>query len=303
MTQVTWHRGIGADITSDMSVDDQLEVAGLDWEVRTSPISYGNETRYDTDKRKAIYRADTGTLFDVASDRWTPFQNREIVETFHNFCGQSDLTIAHLGLLQGGRTIFAGADLKRSFDVKQVGDIVRGRLLLFNYHAVGYGLVVKLHLERLICTNGMTQPVRVGNRTIGHVGGFNSNKVLNVLQSTISQFENFGRDAEQLANAVISREEAQLILIKEFGDPKLPLNEQPAIVQTCLNLFLGGAKGADMLSAYNTAWGLLNAFTETMNHRSTMRGGMSGHVHSLWNGSKAHKQANFMQTLVRVSAR
>lgn len=66
MSNTTWHRGIGSDITSDMTIDEQLEVAGLNWEVATSEIKYGDYFQNQSDYKKAIYRADNGLLLDVA---------------------------------------------------------------------------------------------------------------------------------------------------------------------------------------------------------------------------------------------
>lgn len=298
MTTLQWHRGIGTDITPDMSVEDQLQLAGLNWQALTSPIAYGQWYGHTSQERQAIYRSDTGALLDVAGKHWTPFQNREIVQTFHNFCEGTGLSIDHLGSLEDGCTIFASANLLRELNIRKVGDIVRGRVLLFNYHKVGFGLSIRVQLERLVCTNGMTQPVRIGARSLTHVGHFDAPKVERILEGAYHNFENFGIEAEQLAATPISLEQATLLLIKEFGDPKLPVHQQPKIVETCLNLFQGQALGSDLLSAYHTAWGLLNSVTEYFNHRSQVRGGTATHLSSLLIGSKASKQNAFQQQLV-----
>lgn len=300
MSNVTWHRGIGSEITSDMSIDDQLEIAGLNWEVATSEIKYGSNFEKQSDFKKALYRTDNGILLDTCGKNWKPYQNKELVQAFHQFCTTANLTVDHLGSLDNGRIIFAGAELPREINVGNVGDIVRGRILLFNFHKVGYGLSVRVQMERLVCTNGLTEPVRVGQKTINHVSAFDSIKVERILQSAFDNFSEFGTNAEKLANTQLKADQAALLLIKEFGNSKLPVDQQPAIVSNCLDLFFGGAKGSDYLSAYNTAWGLLNSVTEYFNHHSQIRGGTSTHLNSLLLGSKANKQQQFYQQLVRI---
>lgn len=58
------------------------------------------------------------------------------------------------------------------------------------------------------------------------------------------------------------------MLIANFGDSKKTLEDQPKIVKTALNLFMGQGKGSDMLTAYNTAYGLLQAVTKYNTHHS-----------------------------------
>lgn len=300
MTTITWHRGIGASITPDMSIDDQLIAARLDWEVETSAIRYAD--RYESEYKKAVYRTDTGELLDCCGKNWKPYQNKDLVETFHRFCEGTNLKIDHMGALEGGRVIFAGADLKTDFDVRNVGDVVSGRLLLFNFHKVGYGLQVKLQAERLICTNGMTLPVTTGSRIINHVKAFDSSKVEKILEAALKNVNEFESTATKLASTSMSVDQATLLLINEFGNPKLPIDQQPAVVETCLRLFSGGGMGSDLLSAYDTAWGLLNSVTEFFNHRSQVRNGTATHLSSLLLGSKARQQNQFYDRLVRVCA-
>lgn len=301
MTSITWHRGIGAKITPDMSIEQQLVVAGLDWQVETSPIKYAG--RYDSEYKRAVYRTDTGELLDCCGKNWKPYQNKDLLQTFHRFCGEANLTVDHLGALDSGRVIFAGADLPVNFDVQNVGDIVRGRLLLFNFHKVGYGLQVKIQGERLVCANGMTLPVTTGSRVINHVSAFNPAKVGRILEAALNNVSQFEKNAQTMANTPMSVEQATLLLINEFGNPKLPVDQQPAIVETCLKLFSGGGMGSNMLSAYNTAWGLLNSTTEFFNHRSQVRNGTATHLSSLLIGSKARQQQQFYDRLVSVCAR
>lgn len=123
-----------------------------------------------------------------------------------------------------------------------------------------------------------------------------------LLEAAVRNFHDFGKDAELLASKEISYQEAMLLLIA-FGDPQKSIDNQSKVVETCLSLFCGLAKGSELMSAYNTCWGLLNAVTEHTNHHSQIRGGAATHLSSLLLGNKAAKQNSFAQQLVSVAAR
>jgi Domain of unknown function (DUF932) len=120
------------------------------------------------------------------------------------------------------------------------------------------------------------------------------------LQSALATVRDYERVANGLADVVLSKQEAELHLIKAFGDPSKVLEEQPKIVQTCLKLFLGEGQGSDLLSAYNTAYGLLESVKEYINWHSPVRGSLETAFSSLCYGSRKQKQDAFMQQLVSV---
>ncbi len=296
------YQGIGAEIDKDLTVNEQIEAAGLNWTVATSPIKYGDRFNQESDYRKALYREDTGKLLDTVGKNWKPYQNKEIVASFNSFCFENGLQIDHLGSLDDGRCIFATAKLNSSFALSG-DDIVSGKILLTNYHKSGCGLTVSLMTVRLVCTNGLVLPVRVGKKVISHVSSFNAERVAATLEAAKTNFVEFKETASFLAKKPVSDAEAMLLLIKAFGNPDAAFADQPAVVQTCFNLFKGEGTGSNLLSSYQTAWGLLNSVTQYQNHLSIQRGGTATHLNSLWLGSKAQKQAGFMQQLVSVYQR
>jgi hypothetical protein len=58
--------------------DEQLKAAGLNWEVKLSPMQFGDEFQYQTEKRKVAYRSDTGAFLDTYTTR-QPWQNQDIL--------------------------------------------------------------------------------------------------------------------------------------------------------------------------------------------------------------------------------
>jgi phage/plasmid-like protein (TIGR03299 family) len=294
------YRGVGATVVQGQSLADRMAEAGLDWQVEQSGFRYGDRYQHRAvESHKAIYRGDTGTLLGVAGKDWTPHQNTDILGTFEQFCTSSGLEIEHIGALREGRSVFAVARTDDQFDLG--GDEVQGKIIFTGSHEPGRGHRVDLMTLRKICGNGLTVPVRAQGKVINHIGGWDTYKVLNVLESAKTNFRQVQQQSERLAETPISIEEATLHLIQAFGDASKPVEEQPKIVQTCLALFQGRAKGSHLIRAYNTAWGLLNSVTEYYNHHSRATSAQS-HLNSLWMGNKAQQQQKFLTQMVSVYA-
>jgi hypothetical protein len=167
-------------------------------------------------------------------------------------------------------------------------------------HECGRGLQIDLYFNRLVCTNGMTRPVRQRQQIINHVSEYNSARIAGILTHALATVRDYEKVSNRLADVALTKQEAELHLIKAFGDPNKPLAEQPKIVQTCLKLFLGEGQGSDLLSAYNTAYGLLESVKEYINWHSPVRGSLETAFSSLCYGSRKQKQDAFIQQLVSV---
>jgi phage/plasmid-like protein (TIGR03299 family) len=296
-TMTTWHRGTAQEIIPGSTVEQQLQSAGLDWEVKLSPVFYGPEREHEAPVF-AAYRGDNNVFFDIYTTR-KPWQNAEIVETFNRFCDDADLPMTHLGSLDGGRMLYAAAKLPEMIAPAQaVGDLTEGYLLLEDSHLNGKGLSVSLYANRLICTNGMKIPVRTGQRIIAHVGRFNPGRIETILEAARATLHQEKEQMTGLAAVGIDKAEATMQLIAAFGEPGKPVEEQPRIVQTCLKLFNGMGKGSSELSAYNTAYGLLHSVTEYYNHHAVKRGTMAQQFQSILSGNRAKQMQKFERQVV-----
>lgn len=300
MTAQPWHRDTAIDV-SDKTIDQQLKDAGLDWTVELSGFRYGSNYQHRQTETQVAFRSDNGMFIDTYTNR-RPWQNREIIENFHHFCSESDLdlTVEHIGSLDSGKRLYAAASLPGVTDVKNVGDVIEWRLLLEDSHINGNGLQVSLFSNRLVCTNGMRTTIRVGNKTISHVGDFNRDRVNSLLEAAIASVREQETAYTKLAETTMTIEEATLQLVTAFGHPTLAIDEQPQMVRTAIKLFQGTAKGSDYLSAYNTAYGLLQSVTEYYNWHAPQRGTNQTQFASVLSGSRGQKMSQFERQLVSV---
>lgn len=294
-----WHRGTATEITG-MSLDEQLIAARLDWSVETSGFVYGADFEHKEEKTKVAFRSDTGEYIDVYTKR-RPWQNRDILQHFHDFCGEAGLELSHLGSLEGGKTLYAAAYLCQS-DVLKVGDFTDHYLLLKDSHLNGKGLSATLYSNRCVCTNGLHTTVRAGNKTIAHVGEFSREKVTTLLNAAVETLNLKNEQLEVLATTAITKEEAMLNLIKAFGVAGEPVSEQPKVVQTCLRLFEGEGEGSELISAYNSAYGLLQSVTQYFNWHGRSSAAAT-QFQSVLSGSRSAKMQQFQRQLVGVYVR
>ena len=83
--EVPWH-GLGKKVPADLSPEQMLKTANLDWEVESRPLFYetanGNIMRT---KKRAIVRATDDKLMTVVSDEWHPVQNLQAFKFFDDF--------------------------------------------------------------------------------------------------------------------------------------------------------------------------------------------------------------------------
>jgi phage/plasmid-like protein (TIGR03299 family) len=152
--EVPWH-GLGVRIPSDLSPEEVLVKANLDWEVEKIPAfinQNGEEVPID---RSALVRSSDGKILDVVTDDWQPVQNRDAFSFFNEFIAAGDMEMHTAGSLKGGQIVWGLANIKESFELFN-GDIVSGYLLFSNFHKYGFSTDVRFTPIRVVCNNTMT---------------------------------------------------------------------------------------------------------------------------------------------------
>ena len=100
---------------AELTFDQQLKAAGLDWQVKLSSVQYGEvdesgKPEHMTNKAQAAYRSDNGAFLDIYTRR-IPWQNQDILGQFWEFCKGTDLKIDYLGYLRGEIVAMAKIDV------------------------------------------------------------------------------------------------------------------------------------------------------------------------------------------------
>lgn len=276
--ETPWH-GLGNPVDGDVSVEEMEKQAGLDWRVGTSRVQFryeqdGSRKQGSSAKHNVLFREDTGEALDVVGPRYTPFQNREILEFFREYVEAGEMKLETAGSLKGGQVIWALAKMDQAFTVLVPDDAVEGYVLLMNPHQYGKSALAKFTGVRVVCNNTLTAALRNGHSgsvNLHHTREFSGeveDEAKRRLGIAREQLDAYKRDAELLAQLTLTDEQAIRVAAKVLGgDEKTPeYDEQPRRTQRVLDLYGGEGYGSQLESAKGTGWGLLNAVTQYLDH-------------------------------------
>lgn len=156
--ETPWH-GLGKSVPADLTPEQMLEAAGLNWEVKKYP-TFAVLDESDPDSvietgQSALVRLSDKKMLDVVSDDWNPVQNAEAFEFFNEFVMAGDMEMHTAGSLKGGQIIWGLAKIKDSFELFK-GDKIDSYLLFSNFHKYGFSTDVRFTPIRVVCNNTLT---------------------------------------------------------------------------------------------------------------------------------------------------
>ena len=159
--ETPWH-GLGTRVSNYLTVDEMLNVSGLDWKVRAIPVvgkADGIEIKSD---HKMLIRESDNKQLTMITDKWNPVQNQEAFDFFREFVDAGSMEMHTAGSLQGGRWVWVLAKISESFELFG-GDKVDSYLLFSNPHIYGRGVEIRFTPTRVVCNN--TLNLSLGNAT------------------------------------------------------------------------------------------------------------------------------------------
>lgn len=151
---VPWH-GLGTAVPADLTPDQMLEAAGLNWSVQKIPAFATIAGEQVAIGQSALVRSMDDQILDIVSDDWNPVQNAEAFEFFNDFVAAGDMEMHTAGSLQDGKIVWGLAKVKESFELFK-GDKIDSYLLFSNFHKYGYSTDVRFTPIRVVCNNTLT---------------------------------------------------------------------------------------------------------------------------------------------------
>ena len=143
--ETPWH-GLGKEIPYDLTPEQILEAASLDWEVNKIPVTYDLNGIQNPTGRSALIRSSDSKMLDIVTDDWEPVQNAEAFGFFHEWVMAGDMNMHTAGSLHGGRMVWALAKVNDDFTLEN-GDHVEGYPLFSNPHQYGRSIDVRFPLS------------------------------------------------------------------------------------------------------------------------------------------------------------
>lgn len=125
-----WH-GLGVHVDANMTPEEMLVAAGMNWEVELRSLSVSRTVALNNgtglsrcvwdhksmERFKGVVRTDTGHVFAVPSERYKPVQNLEIARFFHDWCDAGSAELCVVGALNNGAKVWALAKIKGDYAI------------------------------------------------------------------------------------------------------------------------------------------------------------------------------------------
>jgi len=180
--EVPWH-GLGVPVPADLSPEQFLRKADLNWEVQKIPCYAEIDGEKVFVGKSALTRSTDNKILDVVSTDWNPVQNSEAFQFFDEYCRVGDMEMHTAGSLKGGQIVWVLAKLKDSFDIFN-GDTIDGYLLFSNPHKFGQSIDVRFTPIRVVCNNTLTLSLESKSDNyvkVNHKKVFNADEVKETL--------------------------------------------------------------------------------------------------------------------------
>jgi len=292
-----WH-GLGVPVEDDMTPQEMMVAAGLDWSVE----KVDTFIRYKGDNiatgQQALVRSSDGKILTQVGPGWNPVQNAEAFEFFADFVSKGDMIMDTAGSLNDGRIVWALADVQDSFSLFG-GDEVKGYLLFSNPHQYGKAIDVKFVMERVVCNNTLTvalaesgQPaVRVNHRSV-----FDADRVKELLGLSHRKVETFKEAAEFLGSKQYGQKDLEKYFGNIFGESTKEGKTLSPTAERAVQV-VETQPGAEFRKG--SFWQMFNAVTYMADHelgRST-----DSRMNSAWFGANAKRKVDALNLAVEMA--
>jgi phage/plasmid-like protein (TIGR03299 family) len=295
--QVPWH-GLGQKVEHNLTPEEMLKAAGLDWTVSKRPVYYAdkpntwnlNDPRGEAEMLRAhdhyvVVRDTDNRVLSHCGEGFVPFQNHETMSFFKKFTEAGHMEMDTAGSLSDGERIWGLAKIKKGFTLAG-GDEVEGYLLMANSHKVGSAMTIMFTPIRVVCNNTITMALNqeglTGKFRVLHLQMFDE-EIMQAAETALGisgeQMTKFKEQSEFLAKQKATKDQVDNF-IAELFQPKLlvergksneanlpPLHEEFSKTSQSILEAIETSPGHDKASAKGTWWGALNGVTYVMDHQ------------------------------------
>ena len=311
-----WH-GLGNQLPQKQPIEVWAQAAGMDWHIKESPVHFSIENIHNAsmfgtfEDQKVLYRSDSNQALSVVSSRYQVVQPLEVLEFYRDLTEYAGFELETAGVLKGGRKFWALAKTGHSTALKG-NDVVNGYLLLATSCDGSLATVAMPTTVRVVCNNTLSIAVNNSENAVkvSHRSVFDADAVKQRLGVAVSHWDQFMYEMKVLSERKVSTKEANayfetlltqttpqstestasgLRLLKPSTKPIIPNERAYKKLQA---MYGGQGRGAELTAAKNTAWGLLCAVTEFVDHERQARS-TENRLDSAWfgNGAQMKQQA------------
>jgi phage/plasmid-like protein (TIGR03299 family) len=294
--EIPWH-GLGNALPPKQPIEVWAQRAGMDWDIRSTSVRFWADARSSIgylrsfDRQKVLFRSDTKTALSVVSSRYRVVQPREVLEFYRDLTEVSGFALETAGVLKEGRRFWALARTGKEASLKG-NDVVKGYILLATSCDGSLATVATPTTIRVVCNNTLTMALNgaVNGVKVPHSTTFDAQLVKQHLGLAVSQWDTFMYRMKALAERKVKRHEAQKYFLNVIsaaeGDATTGKVANEGALKRVQSLYEADGQGAGLASARGTAWGLLNAVTQYVDHEKRARN-KDYRLDSAWFGAGA----------------
>ncbi len=307
-----WH-GLGNRLPAKQPLEIWQKEAGMNWQIKESPVRFMADSIgslgsiHSFPEQKVLYRSDTKEALSVVSQRYQVVQPRDVLEFYRDLTEISGYELETAGVLKGGKKFWALARTGQSTTLKG-NDQVDGYLLLATSCDGTLATTATPTTIRVVCNNTLTIAVNGATQAIKvpHSTRFDAQAVKQQLGIAVSQWDGFMYRMRTLAERKVKSHEAMNYFLRVLCDAQPAMGEVSTLsneraLKKVQQLYDGQGRGAELEAAKGTAWGLLNAVTEYVDHERRARS-TEYRMDSAWFGQGAVIKQRALDTALQLAA-
>ena len=308
-----WHQ-LGQELTVGSPIEVWLKAAHMDWEILRTPVKYDIPTDsvdhpFDTmlfEDKHVLYRSDSSQPLSVVSPQYSIVQPYEVLEFYRDLVGVAGMQLETAGVLFGGKRFWALANTGRTAELKG-DDTIKGYVLLSTSCDGTMATTARFTSIRVVCNNTLSIATKDNANVIRmpHRRLWDPDEVKQQLGLIDNGWAKFKEHIEYLSNTIAERDKVAEYLVTLFGDTGVPVDQQsPAVAAKCAgvwDLYTNSGKGAHMVSAEGTWWGMVNAVTQTIDYHTNHRT-IDARLNNAWFGAGNNKKTEAFELALEMAA-
>lgn len=310
--ETPWHQ-LGHALPAKQPIEVWAEKAGMDWTICDTPVRYLAEQAGSLGsimtfgEQRVLYRSDTKAALSVVSGRYQVVQPREVLEFYRDLTQVAGYELETAGVLKAGRKFWALARTGKETLLKG-NDLVKGYILLATSCDGTLATTATPTTVRVVCNNTLSIALNGASSAIKvpHSTSFDAQAVKRQLGMAVSQWDSFMYRMKTLSERKVKSHEAMNYFLKvlcqsdSHAEPSAVLTNERALKKVQA-LYEGHGRGAELQAASGTAWGLLSAVTEFVDHEKRARS-QEYRLDSAWFGQGASLKQRALEYALQLAA-
>jgi phage/plasmid-like protein (TIGR03299 family) len=296
--ETPWH-GLGVEVHNDLTPEQMLVKAGLNWTVDKHPTFAVIDDEPVVTPSQALVRSCDNKILTMVSGDWNPVQNHEAFEFFNEFVMEGDMEMHTAGSLKGGQMVWALAKVKDSFEILG-GDKVESYLLFSNPHQYGRGIDIRFTPIRVVCNNTLTLSLNASSEhmvKLNHRRKFDADLVKSTLGIASNKLHEYKEMSEFLASKFYKKDSVEKYFMDVF--PSLSKKDNSVMSRSAEEAYavLETQPGAEF--GRGSWWQAFNATTFATDH--LLGNSSETRLQSAWYGANRQRKLVALEKAVEYA--